>query len=126
MDRVIELGECFGMNPVIVLCVFLTPVLTFVLDIVRFVLFSGNLAAAVVPADPDGPAALPSNCPLALFSDSARVFFTLMLFVSLSMVKSPVFLSQISTHSFAYFFWLPLNTVFGTPDPSRCGTVTWT
>lgn len=130
------LGECLGMKPVMAL--FLrTPVLTRVLDTVRCVLFSLILEDAEVEEEdgplvegltfPPPPMAPPTPiCPLPLITDSLRVFFTLTLLDSRSSVNSPVFLSIMSTHSFVYFFWLPLNTVLGTPEPSKCGTVTCT
>lgn len=114
-----------------------TPVLTRVLDTVRCVLFSLILEDAAAEED-DGPLAdglifpppaiTPPTpiCPLPLITDSLRVFLTLTLLDSRSSVNSPVFLSMMSTHSFVYFFWLPLNTVLGTPEPSKCGTVTCT
>lgn len=119
------------MKPVIGLF-FRTPVLTLVFDTVRCVLFSIFIEdpAPAAPKLDDEERDVEEEpipiWPFGFMTDSLRVFFTLMLLVNRSSVHSPVFLSMISTHSLVYFFWLPLNSVLGTPDPSKWGTVTFT
>lgn len=59
-------------------------------------------------------------------ANSLLVFLTCILLESFSNVISPVALSMTKTHSFVYGRCEPLNTVCGTPAPSKWGTVTVT
>lgn len=85
---------------------FLTPVETLVFELSLAVWFSTLLVIILLIG--------------LLLVESVLVFFTCRLLCNFSNVISFVSRSIISTNSFLlYSRWLPLNTVFGTPDVSN-------